>query len=43
MPMDFCGHIRQLDDDDILDVLFEQDISLQAELLDKTRSNLIAF
>ena len=37
MPMDFCGHIRQLDDDDILDVLLGQDISLQADLLDDFR------
>ena len=36
MPMDFCGHISQLDDDDILDILFGQDISLEAELLDET-------
>ena len=35
MPMDFCGRIRQLDNDGFLDVHFEQDISLQAELLDE--------
>ena len=37
MPLDFCGYISQLDDEEFLDVVFGQHTALRQELLDDFR------